>query len=482
MNGWFVAILVFFSFFSIYNHFMFAQLNEMYNHSMANFHNILDLKKQVQKSHNYIDEYFRNGNRTNLAEYNEANDRFYVLLKYLKNQAGSVETKSLLQSLDSSFYSYQRESNYVAANYYEKDNRYYSNMYQAQKINLYIQQYCDEMLNSEVADSFNKYESMASYRRSYLLINISVLISMIPLSIFVVSYMNIHLAMPLNSLYLAALQIADGNFDVKIDACGLEKTLQVLADAFNYMRLNIKNMLEDVKATAQAKADLLLEKLKNIEYQQLLDRARFQVLQAQINPHFIFNTLNSISRTILLQMNDEAVAMIDLLASLLRYNLGDADNHAYIGEELESVEKYLKIQQYRFSNRISYEIHCDEKLQKTVLVPRFTIQPLVENAVIHGLESRAEGGTIAVRVARRQDDCVIQISDNGVGMSEKRLRELTTTQVKERGHINAIGVKNTMDRIRLFTDKDDSFHITSELGVGTVLRLTVPIRGVNLDV
>ena len=135
-----------------------------------------------------------------------------------------------------------------------------------------------------------------------------------------------------------------------------------------------------------------MEQRKNEEYEKLLSQARFLALQSQINPHFLFNTLNSINRTVMLGRREQALTMLDSLSVLLRYNLADAQMPALLGEELGITEEYLKIQKMRFSSRLNVDVRHDRKLEQAVTLPRFTLQPLVENAVIHGLEPKEEGG------------------------------------------------------------------------------------------
>ena len=134
-----------------------------------------------------------------------------------------------------------------------------------------------------------------------------------------------------------------------------------------------------------------MEQRKNEEYEKLLSQARFLALQSQINPHFLFNTLNSINRTVMLGRREQALTMLDSLSVLLRYNLADAQMPALLGEELGITEEYLKIQKMRFSSRLNVDVRHDRKLEQAVTLPRFTLQPLVENAVIHGLEPKEEG-------------------------------------------------------------------------------------------
>ena len=212
-----------------------------------------------------------------------------------------------------------------------------------------------------------------------------------------------------------------------------------------------------------------MEQRKNEEYEKLLSQARFLALQSQINPHFLFNTLNSINRTVMLGRREQALTMLDSLSVLLRYNLADAQMPALLGEELGITEEYLKIQKMRFSSRLNVDVRHDRKLEQAVTLPRFTLQPLVENAVIHGLEPKEEGGTLILDVRKTGNYIRIRICDNGMGMEKERLERIRRRLSEKQPE--RIGVWNIWQRLSLYTGRDDSLKIMSKKGAGTIVSI-----------
>lgn len=209
----------------------------------------------------------------------------------------------------------------------------------------------------------------------------------------------------------------------------------------------------------------------------LLEQAHFSALQRQTNSHFLFNTLGSISCTVTLGNNDAAVSMIDALADLLRYNLGDAAIPSSLQEEMQIVQKYIAIQQCRFGKRVQTAFEYDEQVLRTVRLPRFTLQPIVENAVIHGLEPKPEGGRITLRGWREQDSCIVEIEDDGLGIPDARLRQLTAgMETPGQGHTNSIGIYYTAKRLALFTRRENALTITNHPQQGTTARIVLSNR------
>ena len=198
-------------------------------------------------------------------------------------------------------------------------------------------------------------------------------------------------------------------------------------------------------------------------------RRRYNALQAQINPHFLFNTLNVISRTALFEGADTTVDLIDSLASIFRYTLEYHDDVS-LKEELHFVSEYLAIQQYRFKERLRYSIVCPEELEDLRLPP-FVIQPFVENAMIHGLEPMIEGGEISIVIKKENKRAIMTITDTGVGIDLEKF-ELALKQKKQH-----IGIQNIIGRLDLYFNGKSRVDLqkVNESG-GTRVTLDLPIK------
>jgi len=222
------------------------------------------------------------------------------------------------------------------------------------------------------------------------------------------------------------------------------------------------------------------EEMKNKEKEKHLDDARLEVLKSQVNPHFLFNTLNMISCMAKLEDADLTDRMIISLSNLFRYNLRTVEQEVYLEQELEVLDDYIYIQQMRFDNRIQYhkKIQVDETVVK---IPSFTLQPIVENAFIHGLSNTEQGGKITLHAWLEDMNLMLSITDNGSGMSKDRLEEVRQDLKQGQGLGSGIGIGNISRRIHMLYETG-RFEIDSEEHKGTVVKITIPQEVVKGEV
>lgn len=448
-----------------------------YSNDIEALYHILGLKQMLGQCDDSMEEYLASGNRANLAEYNDGVRAFSHYVEQLSDGDVELQSRSLLYSIEDAFVSYQSSSNYAAHYYWGRQLiPAYDALHDAQMISGYLRDYCDLLLETYIGAGYRHYGALKQAQKRALIMEASALLMLLLGAAVGIRTLYDNFARPLSRLYKASLEISGGNFEVSVPEASGDETMRTLSRSFNKMTMSIRRMVEDLDWAQRVKTDLLNEKLKNTEYQRLLEQAGFLALQSQVNPHFMFNTLNSISRTITLGRSEDAVSMIDAMAVLLRYNLADASVPATLAQELEVVGQYMTIQQCRFPDRIRTAVQYDPALAREVLIPRFTLQPIVENAVIHGLEPKLEPGSLHIEVRRCGDVCEIDIWDDGVGMSPELLRSVISGTYRGRaGHTSSIGVNNTKKRLEVFTHREDCFDMKSELGKGMLVRLRLPI-------
>lgn len=213
-------------------------------------------------------------------------------------------------------------------------------------------------------------------------------------------------------------------------------------------------------------------------------QAEYLALQNQINPHFLYNTLEAIRGDALYAGMEEIAQTTEALASFFRYTITDAGSLVSLENELENVENYFIIQQYRFGNKIKLVVESPDQ-EETVFrlkLPKLTLQPVVENAIFHGLEGKAEGGTIRIHMETTVSHFFISIMDNGLGMPPEILDKINNSldhaaisyvhadQKKKAG----IALKNVSRRIKLLFGEEYGIHIFSTPDFGTDVRITLP--------
>ncbi len=226
----------------------------------------------------------------------------------------------------------------------------------------------------------------------------------------------------------------------------------VLSDAFGHMVVRIQRLMEKVR-----------------QEEVTLRKTELNALQAQINPHFLYNTLDSIAWMCEEERNQEAVVMVNALAKLFRISISKGHELITIQKECEHAESYLKIQKYRYKNQFSYEFHVEEGCLE-YLCNKITLQPIIENAIYHGLDM-SEEGKIVIEVKEHEGNIIMSVSDNGVGMTEEQCREIFYREDKDK---TGIGIKNVNDRIKIYFGDSYGLSISSELDEGTRVDICMP--------
>ncbi len=253
-----------------------------------------------------------------------------------------------------------------------------------------------------------------------------------------------------------------------------------LVKAFNTFKKTTEKYIHTLEEKNRISELLHKEELMKMELETRVEQAQLEVLKQQVNPHFLFNTLNMISS--MARLEDAAVTdkMIISLSNLFRYNLRTVEQEVYLEQEIAALDDYIYIQQMRFENRIEYEKVIEVDVT-SVMIPAFTLQPIVENAFVHGLSSLEEGGKIVVRIEREDDKVIVNISDSGKGMDEKTLENLNKKIHMENTSRRGIGLGNICRRIHMMY-QDGSVNIESTEGEGTTVRLVIPQRQMTEEI
>ncbi len=261
---------------------------------------------------------------------------------------------------------------------------------------------------------------------------------------------------PIQVLYDAMGEVADGNFSAHADIHSHDE-LELLSEGFNHMTENMQDMIEKIK-----------------EDEQRVRRLDLRLLQEQINPHFLYNTLDTIVWLIEGNKTDEAVQMVVTLSDFFRLVLSKGKENISLKEEERHVRSYLEIQEMRYHDILEYDISIDEELYDYV-IPKLTLQPIVENALYHGIKYKREKGKITVRGTRSGDSVLLRVYDDGVGMDPDDLGRLQMAiqrpcKETERG----FGLANVNERIRMYFGNEYGMKIRSEKGKGTMVEIRLP--------
>jgi len=262
------------------------------------------------------------------------------------------------------------------------------------------------------------------------------------------------IASPIRKLERTVKLVGEGDLNTPIDVSGAYEVEQ-LSKRFNQMLQRIRQLMDQI-----------------IYEQETKRKGELEVLQSQINPHFLYNTLNSVIRLAERGKTDEVVTMIQSLSRFFRISLSKGKNIITLQEELDHIRHYLVIQSFRFKNKFRYEIKAQEEVLQYQTI-KLILQPIVENALYHGIEMMPDEGLIMIRAEKTEDNIVITISDNGLGMSQDTLNGILTGGSKS-GSGSGVGVRNVDERIRLYFGREYGLSFESEIEEGTTVTIIFP--------
>ncbi|WP_276355477.1 sensor histidine kinase [Cohnella caldifontis] len=340
---------------------------------------------------------------------------------------------------------------------------------EATRISKYISDMTLTLLDTDLKTYDRFYRGIIEKSTALTQLGVWLLLTITFLLLIFTYLFSLSITRPVRKLTQAAKELSRGRFDLRVEVASNDE-ISFLAKMFERMRININNLIQEIQQKAQLEKELQQSKL-------LLQESRLRSLQSQIHPHFLFNTLDTLSKKAYLEGAEETSDLLASVAGLLRYNLRRLDRAVSLSEEVGVLRQYVEIQKARFSDRLQFRAEIDESCLH-VRIPGLTLQPIVENAVIHAVEPKEEGGVIVFRIEGGPDRVTIEIADDGPGIPAERIeRMLEGGDAGPEGHSTGIGFGNVVQRLRLFYGMDDVIGIVSENGKGTKVVLTIPRTG-----
>ena len=293
----------------------------------------------------------------------------------------------------------------------------------------------------------------------------------------VMAWSLMRLLTPVQEMIGASQAVVRGELDTPDIPVPRQDEMGRLIDAFNRMKHSMAQQVNTLREKNEMEQALHQQKTQALELQNRMERSRLQQLRSQIDPHFLFNTLNVILQTAGQETAYRTQALITALSHLLRYSLMSNDEQVPLSREVRIVDEYYSIYHVRFGERVQMEWRISDSIDLTeTLVPSFILQPIVENAFKHGIAPKEEGGRVRIRVNPLRDKGLLYISvcDNGVGIAPEQLHELQTALESPDERWEHIGVYNVAARLRLL-DQRCALKVRSHPGRGTAVSLYLPL-------
>lgn len=272
---------------------------------------------------------------------------------------------------------------------------------------------------------------------------------------------------PIEKLSNYAGEISRGNYSVELSTTGAYREADLLTKTLTDMAHSIKNYIGELQDKAEMENRLRFSEIENLKMQNLLKNAEYTALQSQINPHFLFNTLNAGTQLAILEDAEKTGEFMENLAAMFRYNIQSLDNKVSLAEEIDNVRNYCHLMQVRFDDMIRFEFDVEGPVD-SVRMPPLILQPLVENGFIHGFKNMEEAGSISVQVRQFADHIRVMIRDNGHGIPPGKVKLLNENGFRAEdngtdhtGHTTGLGLGNVYERLRYFYDREDVLSVRS---------------------
>lgn len=366
----------------------------------------------------------------------------------------------------------------VEAKRTDNADEYIARYAEANQITGYIRTYADRLNLNILNTNTTQYLDMSEYLNKLRTANLVLIISVILLNMLVISYLTFNMTKPIIKLAHSAEEMSRGNFDAEDVEVYSQDELSIMANAFNAMKHSIRNYIKELHNKADTESQLLEQQIENLRMQSLLADAEMKALQMQINPHFLFNTLNAGVQLAMIEGADRTSTFLDNMAKIFRYNVKSLDRKVRIKDEIDTIKAYENLFFVRFGDIMKFEYDIDESLLD-IDVPPLIIQPLVENATIHGIGNLERGGVINISLYKSGGTARIGVRDNGAGMSEETRQKILKCQRFDSGisgHMTGIGIYNVVQRLRLFFNCEDVIEVMSAPGEGTTVVLKIPCK------
>ncbi len=452
---------------------MIARINEIYDNNVK----LNDLAEQLTALNDSMKEYLENKSTNALSAYYKADQEYRDSVEALGESY--TGTMAIMQEniLNQSDRYLTIVDGTVAAKRGRNVEKYRSGFEEAQVMYADLQNCINSLNNEQFKVNTSNYYILLTSLRYMEIVSIVILIIIGIVNIVALFLLTRSMTRPLTELSRAADKVAGGDFNITIVNPEGEDEIGKVSRAFIGMVDSMQLYIARIRESMLRESEMKESELK---MQTRMREAELKSLQAQINPHFLFNTLNAGAQLAMMEGADRTTEFIQYMADFFRYNIKSIDKDVSLREELELVDKYIYILNVRFDGEIHYHKNLDENLND-IRVPGMILQPIVENAVNYGIRDIDWEGHINLKTYRVGDLAFISISDNGIGMTSDMIEKILSREGiaanPDKNDSNGIGLGNVIERIRIFTGRDNVMDIISEgEGKGTEFIIKVPMH------
>lgn len=476
----YLFVTLIFSIISLYSYLNGNRTLEKSNLLIEDYSYLNNLDNKIEKLERVVEQYLSTQSSESLIEYYEMQNDLKSTIKAMPDEKSYDREILLLKDIGNMSKALLKESELAIISKRGNVSNVYNKHFQRTiEIGGYIRGHITELLNYQLEIGSDEYEQTSRAMTISLIMNLVFIILTIVVSLSVAVGFTYRLTRPIIELSHSAEKISKGEYDIEPLEVKTDDEVRVLSTAFDKMVINIKHNIAELKRNAEVEKELKEKEMENLTMESLLKETELKMLQSQINPHFLFNTLNAASQLSIMEGADRTSIFVEKVAELFRYSLRNLNEPISLKEELENVDAYMYILKTRFGDKIHYKKNVSGNLH-AIKMPCMIIQPIVENAYIHGLEDLERDGNITLNVMVTDHKITIEVIDNGKGMSQEQvdgiLKELSKKNNDEH-HVTGIGIRNVIDRLKIYYNLEDLMtflSIESQIDVGTTIALELP--------
>lgn len=460
------------------NMYMYININQMTERidqvyvSNANFNDLQNGLNQVQVN---MVEYLNSKSSDSMEEYFRCQEDYSDMLKDLNVAVVGNESLIMEKNIRRMSESYLELTDSIIEAKRGRNVEKYKVLYEkASQLYSCLNTYIYSLNNKQFGNNSENYSALLASLRYMEVINMAILCMVALLNVALTVILTRGITKPLKQLAEAANQVAEGNLDIEPAGVESRDEVGVVTRAFNQMVLSLQVYIERLKRSLELESAM---KEKELMMETHLKDAQLKYLQAQINPHFLFNTLNAGAQLAMMEDAENTYQYIQNVADFFRYNIKERRESVTLSQEIELVDNYVYILNVRFSGEIHFKKNVDESLTN-VQVPSMILQPVVENCINYGIRNIDWEGYIHLAVYKEKEHICISIRDNGIGMSEEKIKKIMDSRLREADveqNSNGIGLDNVIGRLRLFFGTEEVMKITSEgENRGTEVAILIP--------
>ncbi|MDC7126856.1 MAG: histidine kinase [Spirochaetales bacterium] len=356
-----------------------------------------------------------------------------------------------------------------------KVTEYTNSFEEITKLYRYIGKRIDEISLQGFRGQLEEYRNFLILFRKVQIYSLLLILATIGMSFSLLTNAVISISVPMQQLSKMAGKISLGDFNIPDINCKSVNEVNQVAEAFNDMKNSIHHYIEALQKQKEFEQEIMTERVRNLKMEQLLKRMELYTMQAQMNPHFLFNTLNTGVQLAIVEEAEKTTDFMENLAALFRHNLREKKFFVPLRHEYDGLVSYFNILKIRFPKSLNLTIDVDESLLDRFTCPSMIIQPIVENSVIHAFKNKESAGTISVRIDYEDPLLIISVKDDGVGIPDKTVKELLKPTTHDyRLSSKVMGLENVIQRCYFFYPTcKDVIDIKSKPNKGTEIIIKI---------